>query len=516
MCDVNIATGEVTQHEFDVLLSGRIPWKLIRQYSSENPQPGLIGFGWKLNLGTFLRPTAERIQMVVDGEPFAQLPVLALGELRTIDDAGITAARTEAGISVRGRSDTTYVFRCGDRLPAVVPCSTLYDHYGNAVHYRYDAAGKVRQLVDTFNRQIFFDYDLRSRLTEIYTLTNAKTGRWSFARYEYDSDDDLVAVFAPNGYPTRYEYSAHLLTRVTDPAGGELYYQYDHRKQCVRTWFTGGVWDRQLSFDPDRQRVLVTNPYGYSTLFTHNGKGVVTGEVDPLGRVGENILDANGQLLLRRGTGATPTVFRRDPGSSTVILSRNGAETVAELDANGEVTLLKKPDGSVWQFEYDGAGNETRSEAPNGAVWRFDYNDSGDLVRSVDPTEYERFSQRTADRRVLTDHWGVIRDARFDHLGRRTSVVDGEGGEARLQDHGSDRPVRFVNADGTSSSMEYDAGGRPILFTDELGTQMQFVTEAASNRVKLVRSDGYENVFDYGLTDALTRITNAKGETADF
>src|SRR5262245_62859135 len=98
MCDINIATGEVTQFEFDVLLSGRIPWKLTRRYSSENPQPGLVGFGWKLNLGTFLRPAPEQIEMFVDGERFARLPVLAVGELQTVDEARITAARTDTGI----------------------------------------------------------------------------------------------------------------------------------------------------------------------------------------------------------------------------------------------------------------------------------------------------------------------------------------------------------------------------------------------------------------------------------
>lgn len=516
MCDINIATGEVTQFEFDVLLSGRIPWKLTRRYSSENPEDGLVGFGWKLNLGTFLRPATEQIEMFVDGERFARLPVLAVGELHTVDEAGITAARTDAGIAVRGRSGTTYVFPCGDWLPDVVPCSILYDHYRNAVRYHYDADGRLRGLVDSFNRRIYFDYDLRLRLTEIYTIPDGRDSRWSFVRYEYDSDDDLVAVFDPSGYPVRYEYSAHLLTRVTDRSGGELYYQYDHRKQCVRTWFTGGVWDRQLSFDPARQRVLVTDPDGYSTVFTHNGNGVVTGKVDPLGRVGEDIVDPNGRLLLRRGTGDTPTVIRRDPGSNTVFLYRNGAETIVELDPNGEITLLKEPDGSVWRFEYDGAGNETKSEAPNGAVWRFDYNESGDLVRAVDPSAYERFRQRTPARLLLTDRWGVVKDERFDYFGRLTSVVDGEGGEVRLQYDGSDRPVRLVNADGTSSAMQYDGAGHPVLFTDELGQQLRFVTEVAANRAKIVRPDGSEKVFDYGLTDELTRITNAKGETAEF
>ena len=268
------------------------------------------------------------------------------------------------------------------------------------------------------------------------------SSQWSLVRYVYDSEDDLVGVFDSSGYPTRYEYSAHLLTRVTDHSGTELYYQYDHRKQCVRAWFTGGVWDRQLSFDPDRQRVLVTNPDGYRHWLPTMARVLSLNRSIPSGGVGENILDANGQLLLRRGTGATPTVIRRNPGSSTIILSRNGAETTAEVNANGDVTLMKKPDGSTWRFEYDGAGNET-IRGSNGAAWRFDYNESGDLVRSVDLNRYERFRQRTAERLLLTDRWGVIRDKRFDYLGRPTSVLDGEGGEIRFDYNGSDGPVRL-------------------------------------------------------------------------
>jgi YD repeat-containing protein len=121
---------------------------------------------------------------------------------------------------------------------------------------------------------------------------------------------------------------------------------------------------------------------------------------------------------------------------------------------------MKKPDGRIWRFEYDGAGNETRSEAPNGAAWRFDYNESGDLVRSVDPNS-ERFRQRTAERLLLTDRWGVIRDKRFDYLGRPTSVLDGEGGRFGLITTGLTDPCALSMPTVTSSAMQVDAGGAP-------------------------------------------------------
>ncbi len=512
MCDVNIATGQVTQFQIDVLLSGRIPWRLTRRYSSENPKRGVVGYGWTLNLGTFLRCGPEQIQMLVDGEPSSQFPPIAVGHLRPLDDSGVAVARTDAGISVTDRVGTTFVFPCGEPLPNLVPCVRRYDHYRNFIEYRYDGDARLRTLTDTFNRQIVFAYDGRSRLVEVFAAFGST--HWSLVRYEYDKDDDLVAVIDPGGNPTRYEYSSHLLTRVTDPTGRDLYYQYDRDKKCVRTWFTGGVWDRQLSHDPLRRRVLVTHPDGYSKLFSHDGKGTVTGDVDPLGRVREDVVDHNGKILLRAG--AIPTVIRRDPGSNIVLMSRNGLETFAEVDANDQVTLLRKHDGSVWKYEYDAAGNPTRSEAPDGAVWKFDYNEHGDLVRFVDPTGYERHRERAADRLVLRDAWGLRQDERFDRLGRTTQVIDGEGGEVRFRYDASGRPLQRINPDGTSTSVEYDAAGRPTLLTDELGKQLRLMRDPTNTWVKVFRSDGHQEVYEYGLSDELRRITNSARETAEL
>lgn len=512
MCDVNIATGEVTQFEFDVLLSGRIPWRLTRRYSSENPDTGLVGFGWKLNLDTFLRPGSDLIEMAVDGEPFAQFPLIAVGQVRPIDDAGMTVARTEAGISVTDRSGFTYTFPCGDPLPRFIHCARRYDAYRNFIEYQYEAGDRLRSLIDTFGRQVVFAYDARSRLVEVYVAVGSR--RWSFVRYEYDGQDDLVVVLDASGNPTRYEYSSHLLTRVTDPAGRDLYYQYDRNKRCVRTWFTGGVWDRQLAHDSLRQRVLVTHPDGYSKLFTHNGKGIVIGDLDSLGRRRDDVVDQDGRILLRAG--ATPTIIKRDPGSNVVLMSRNGLETIAEVNANDQVTLLRKHDGNVWKYQYDAAGSPTRSEDPTGAIWKFEYNERGDLVRYVDPTGYERNRERTADRLTLHDAWGLRQDERFDALGRVIQVIDGEGGEVRFRYDESGRPLQRINPDGTTAAVEYDAAGRPVVLTDEMGHQLRFIRDPASVQVTVRRPDGHQEIYDYGLTDELTSITNSAQEKARF
>jgi hypothetical protein len=123
MCNVYIATGEVTQFEFDILLSGRIPWRLVRTYSSNNPHPGLIGFGWKLNLGTFLRGNGKTIGLIVDGEPVSTLPLPGIWNRIQAEESGFVVERTDITISAMDRIGTTYTFPCGGWLPQLMPCT---------------------------------------------------------------------------------------------------------------------------------------------------------------------------------------------------------------------------------------------------------------------------------------------------------------------------------------------------------------------------------------------------------
>lgn len=519
MCDVNIATGEVTQFEFDVLLSGRIPWRLVRSYSSENPQLGIIGFGWKLSLGTLLRCDGDAAELIIDGDPVSSLPLPPVGQRLTDDKSGFELARTREAITVIDRVHTKYVFPCrSEFLPKAIGCATQQDYYGNSVTYDYDGEGKLEKLIDSFSRQIYFSYDSLSRLVEVWMRQSGSTNdRWHLVRYEYDRHDDLVAVIDANGNATRYEYSSHLLTRVTDRCGRDLFYQYDRQKKCVRTWFTGGVWDRQLRFDPRLSRVLVTDPYGHSMLYKHNGKGTVIGDVDALGRVREDVVDDNGRLLLRSGTGGgMQTLLSRDPETGDVLLSQNGTETRFQLDANDRVTRMEDHDGNVWKYAYDLVGNDTRTESPDGAVWRFEYNERGDLVHAIDPVGHERFRERTASRLALSDRWGIRFDERFDALGRATKYIDGLGGVIAIEYDACGRPLRRINPDGTAASIEYDPLGRPCVFTDELGQPLRLIRDPLGTTIKFLRPDGFSEVFEYGFMDEFKCIKNSKGESAEF
>ena len=231
---------------------------------------------------------------------FPRCPLPTIGQ-RLKHEGGFELERTSEAVFIIDSVGNRFTFPCRRELPPpLVRCSAPQDYYGNSISYDFDDEGRLIKLIDSFSRKIFFSHDSLSRLCEVWTPMSGSTSkRWHLVRYEYDKHDDLVAVLDPKGNATRYEYSSHLLTRVTDRCGRDLFYQYDREKKCVRTWFTGGVWDRQLRYDRKTSRVLVTDPYGQSMLYKHNGKGVVIGDVDALGRSREDVVDDSGRLLLR-------------------------------------------------------------------------------------------------------------------------------------------------------------------------------------------------------------------------
>lgn len=515
MCDVNIATGEVTQYEFDVRLSGRIPWRLIRKYSSANPQRGIVGCGWSLNLGTYLQIDGTTAELFDEGESIAKVPLPVWGERLKDDASGFEVAREDARLTLTDKSLRRYEFPDRELLPARIPCTARYDAYGNSLPFEYDDRGRLSMLIDSYGRRISFHYDRVSRLVAV-TLPRVESSAdpWYLIRYEYDEHDDLVAVLDPEGHATRYEYQEHLLTRVTSRDGRDLYYQYDRQKRCVRTWFTGGVWDRQLQYDQHTSRVLVTDPYGNQTLYRHNGKGNVVAETDALGRSREDILDEQGRVLVRTGRGASQEVIRYDREKRTVFLWQNGSETFFELDSEERPIKMVDSQGNVSTYEYDAAGSETRNVSPTGAVWSFVYNRQGDLVQAVDPLGYERFRERSSERLMMRDQWGTLQDTRYDELGRAVVLQDGAGAKCLTDYDACGNPRRFRYPDGNQTAVQFDALGNPVLIVDEIGRMIGTELNEDGTRLTFVRPDGRREMFEFGLKEEIKRIVNAKGEAA--
>ena len=164
MCNVNIATGEVTQYKFDLLLSGRIPFKLIRTYSSLNPDTGLLGVGWKLNLGTWLQVAKEGLELFADGVSVTTLPVPTLGQ-GPLAAGTFTIERTRSELVITDQQLNRYTFRLArETLPQRLQCNSFHDYFGNSLTYEYEQ-DRLVTLINSYQRRFGFSYDHVSSIT---------------------------------------------------------------------------------------------------------------------------------------------------------------------------------------------------------------------------------------------------------------------------------------------------------------------------------------------------------------
>ena len=75
MCDVNIATGEVSQFFVDLYLPGIIPVHLVRTYSTSALHNGPLGYGWKHTLALRIVQSETDITLIGYGSADIRVPL---------------------------------------------------------------------------------------------------------------------------------------------------------------------------------------------------------------------------------------------------------------------------------------------------------------------------------------------------------------------------------------------------------------------------------------------------------
>ena len=519
MCNVNLATGEVTQFEVDVFLPGRVPFHLVRTYSSSSSAAGRFGYGWKCNLGMKIRAAGKGMELVPEDGPAVAFPLPAVSAELDDEAAGFRVARTRDEIALVESDLNRLVFAWSELRREPSPLLRKEDPYGNAIRYAYDERQRLQQVVDTAARTLLFEHDEYDRLLSVSLhLPGHDPDRHVLVAYRYDRHGDLVAVLDAAGQAKQYAYQDHLLVEIADRSGDHLYYQYDKQRRCVRTWRTDGIGYTDVRHDPLRRSVLTTNSLGYRTLYRNNEKGFTEVVVDPLGRVRQNVFDSQGKLLLNvSSSGAIMEVTRFDPATRTLVVSRNGTETTFVLDEQGKPLSITNCKGQTYRYQYDAGGQLTQSVSPTGAEWKFQYDARGDLTQAVNPMGYVVAKRRPDGRSlVVQDRHGVLGKWKFDRLGRMIWFEDGAGNRTEMFYDAAGFLERIVYADGSSVSYAYDGEGRFVSITDEIGRVTRHQYDSSGSPLEERLPDGSSEAFAFDTEERLCRLANAKGEVARF
>jgi RHS repeat-associated protein len=459
---VNTVTGEFYVNEEDITLPGPFPLTLRRTYSSQNLADNEFGYGWNINMFSYLVLT-ENAAKIYSVEPNGsvvsykkQSATLWTPDLQdnkrlsnqnqpgqpnsanmlnskiTYEQVGTTnyyKIRLPDG-SVRSYQVRQFPKNGVNRNRPYL--SDWVDHRGNGITFFFgeDPAandyGKIRRILNSSGSALTLSYNRREHIDEIYSNDGRRL------RYWYDaSGDDLI--------------------RVTLPSGSEVSYGYDRvpMTNSLSTNFVYGWVEVNNNGTTDYVKGIV----GTSVVTNYNSNHRIIGEIKPEGRFVGNIYDASGRVLQQWSSSGLDL---RPVRSATFVYSNNFA-FAAGSNAPSGFTLIIDALGNTNRYEYTNGFVTKITDPLNQSVvqdWYWQTASDGSYVRSL---------------KSRTDQRGMMQRFYYDGQGNITTNVisgadlTGDGVTAATftylynTNNGTNLLIRATDPSGKFSETAYDA-----------------------------------------------------------
>jgi RHS repeat-associated protein len=458
---------------------------------------------------------------------------------------------TYDGVLFTAANDTNTVFEAGDGLAlfAVNEGGAAWKMTSlNSSTFWFDDSGKLLRIVNARGHHIAIGRDAQGRPNSL-----SDTQGVVFAELAYDAQGRVTSISAADGRTVTYAWTNGRLTQVTDPEGRVTSYEYDSKGQITKKSYPSGRVDNlvysstgMVTSQLDGQGNGFYFDYGYNQA-TQQFYSAVT-HTD--GRLEERWFSQSGTLLLALVDGA-------EQGQLA-----DGA--TVEVDANGNVTGARAPDGTVLDTTvYDSLGRVLRTTDARGFVTAYTYDSAGNLLTEVvrnglqGPVlsslahEYDNYGRRTATTQlglngapdqvtaysydaannviheVTSDGVEVTRT--FDNRGLLTSETDATGNTVSWEYDGVGRLVerRFESAaDGTVSveswvyTQETDSSGAVIgartVYTDPDGRETTERFDPNGLPVEIIDAWGRSTKTTYDSMGDLVKLVTAEGVVTEF
>ncbi|MCZ7358032.1 MAG: DUF2341 domain-containing protein [Candidatus Methanoperedens sp.] len=369
-------------------------------------------------------------------------------------------------------------------------------------------------IIHSGGKSVTFTRDALARITKITDPMG------STIRYEYDYYGDLVSVTDQEGRTTRFTYNSdHGLVDIVDPRGIKpARTEYDNDGRVIahtdadgnRIEYTHNIGTRQeivkdrlgsiTAYDyDDRGNVLQkTDPLGGVTKYTYDARDNKLSETDPLGYTTNYTYDSKDNLLSQKDPlGNTVAYTYNSRGQMLITTDAMGNVTTNTYDANGNLLSTTDPLGYVTANLYDAAGNLIRMTDPLGGVTSYTYDGAGNMVSQ-------------------TDTLGNVFAYTYDANGNRLSETSPTGGISQYDYDKSNRLVQTIDPYGNTTATEYDAIGKEAATIDKLGNRMEREYDARGNLARLVNPDGTDESYTYDVENRKITSTDRAGRTTSY
>jgi RHS repeat-associated protein len=536
---VDVVTGRAyTLPAIDLELPGPLPLVLARVYSTTAARRDIgLGFGWSWSWGWEVEVRRRALVVWSDEGIATDFPMLAVGA-EHVGPWGWVLRRDRERFVLDLGDGVRRVFAASDESAQRWRLIELRDANDNRIELTYDAEGRLAEVTDSAGRVVAIETNRAGRIASVRVYNARSRGRWiAVARYAYDEQGDLAAVFDAEGYAARYAYDdEHRLVSETDRTGLAFRFVYDRAGRCVETWGEyPGKRDPSLADDVPAKladgktrargihHVRIDYHAGRHTevadstqvrRYFGNAHGLVDKRLEGFG-VEEARYDARGLVLARLdGEGALTSFARDERGRVAMISDPLGRVTRYERDEHGRVIRVVDPAGGGYALDRDERGNLLHHADPTGATTSYTYDPRGLLTSIISPTG-------GLTRRAYDPHGNLIEQTapngaawRWSHdvLGRRVREIDPLGHETRWTWTARGDVAAVHDAAGGVTRYAYDGERRQT----EIGHPGQRTVGLAWGGFnKLVGTTGPDRQttrLRYNREGELTEVTNELGE----
>ncbi len=518
--------------EDKTLLMGGFPLTVTRTYDSRDKRQGDFGYGWRLD---FSGPTLTQNRM-----PGVDWEQRSSGGLFPVFTLLPTAPHK---VLVQFDAFRKYEFR---PVPSPVQSTLLPLQFLDRMDFRpegelQDATLTASPLASFTNGVVgpaeLYDEFFNVYVPQVYTF---QTPDRHVYRFELDRGKtltySLAAVTNPEGITVRITPHGLLrsdglsivferddedrISRIEDPAGGAIVYEYDVRGDLMAV--TDEVGSRTtFVYEPGHLLTEIHDPRGNRAIRTeYDEDGRIVASTDASGRRIEFTHDIDGREELVRDRLGNVTRYIYDDRSNIV-----SAEKSVTVD--GEPALVLRT------FTYDDRSNKTSETDPEGRTATWEYDDGDRVVRHVDFEGRVKEWTYDAQGRVLTEIAtnGNVTSNSLDDDGRlaRRGVRDRDGARISEERYVYDEVGYLVehhrDLDESTTAVtryEYDDVGNRIATIDPLGHRIENEYDGNGmptvQRMTRTRADGqFEDILTTFVYDAKQRLverTDAAGTTS--
>ncbi|MBF0644491.1 RHS repeat-associated core domain-containing protein [Desulfuromonas acetoxidans] len=353
----------------------------------------------------------------------------------------------------------------------------------------------------------------------------------------FNDDGKILERRDRNGLVAQYSYIDDQLQSITDRFGRTTVFSHDGDGHVSTITAPDG---RSVSLTYSGEHVAsMTTSDGRTWSYTYSD-GRLTQISDPAGNEKSYAYDSSGRVVQGTTPDGTRTISYDDSTNESVITDRDGSQTIHGYDADQRTPIYTiDAQGGETLYTYNSRNQLTSTSDQELRSRTSTYSTQGDLVTETDAagitTSYTYNSN--GDVTAVTDAMGnttqIAYDANgnpitvtlanglqiintYNSLGQLVSRQDVNGGVTGYTYDANGFPAQVIAPDGSVTTYSFDNGGRLLTETDAGGYVTSYTYDNAGRLAGKTMPGGDTTSYGYNVLGHLTSVLHPDGTTTSL